>query len=106
MGDYKSTEIVGTSYKRGKKLTFFNSLGAIPALQIEEETVYNLNETPLTVPAGLIIKEILDLSIEFQMLDPTTSEPTGSTKTYFDIYNILYSLYWHLATERDRVNGP
>lgn len=101
MGDYKSTELVGTSYKRGKKLIFFNTLNANPALHIEEELVYNLNDEMLNVPAGLIIKEIHDLSTEFEIRDPMTGEPMGETRTYLDIYSLLYSLYWHLATERD-----
>lgn len=37
---------------------------------------------------------------EFPMVDPTTNSVVGS-QTYEQLFASLYSLYWHLATERD-----
>lgn len=103
MGDYKSTEVAGSSYKRGKKVVFYNSLDSTPAIQIEEEMIYNLNDQRISQDAGLLSKEVSDFTQSFELRNPLDGELTGGTALYSDVYVLLYSLYWHLALERDAV---
>jgi hypothetical protein len=105
MSDYQATILSGDSYKRGKKLTFFNLLDAIPTIQIEEEIVYNLNSESIQQPAGILTKQVVDFSPTFEIRDPITGLVTGTTAAYSDVYALLYSLYWHLALERDTLYG-
>jgi hypothetical protein len=103
MPDYRESSVAGTQYQRGRGLYFENPLGAAPSLLVREERVINLTDRQIVEPAGEILKRVEDMSVWFEVLDPTTNIPTGETMTYQDLYVALYSLYWHLATERD---GP
>jgi hypothetical protein len=100
--DYRQTDVAGTSYQRGRSLYFENPKDSAPSLLIREERVINLADRVITEHAGEILKTVNDLSVEFQLRNPTTNEliPTA-TMTYQDLYVALYSLYWHLAEERD-----
>jgi hypothetical protein len=42
------------------------------------------------------------MSVVFDLRDPTTNEIIpGQTATYQDLYVLLFSIYWHLALQRD-----
>lgn len=42
------------------------------------------------------------MTVEFPLRNPATNEIIeGQTMTYQDLYVGLFSLYWHLALERD-----
>lgn len=102
MSDYRETSVSGTSYTRGRSLYFENPLGSNPSLLVREETVINLADRVITEPAGEIRKVVTDLSVEFPIRNPATNEIIeGQTMTYQDLYVGLFSLYWHLALERD-----
>jgi len=102
MADYRENSIAGTSYTRGRSLYFENPANSTPSLLIREETVINLADRAIYEPAGEIRKVVDDLSVEFPLRNPATNEIIdGQTMTYQDLYVGLFSLYWHLALERD-----
>jgi hypothetical protein len=105
--DYRATDVVGTSYQRGRSLYFENPKGGTPSLLVREELVTTLADREIVEFAGEINKSIPPeaMATEFQLRNPATGEvvPDGHF-TYGDLYVALYSLYWHLAEERD-ANG-
>jgi len=102
MGDYRETSVVGTEYTRGRSMYFENPHNATPSLLVREETVTNLSGRTIYESAGEIRKSVSDLSVKFPLRDPTTNEIIeGQSMTYQDLYVGLFSLYWHLALERD-----
>lgn len=69
---------------------------------IREETVINLADRVITEHAGEIRKSVDNLSVSFPLRNPSTNEVIeGATMSYQDLYVGLFSLYWHLALERD-----
>jgi len=104
MSDYRETTVKGTSYTRGRSLYFENPLNATPGLLIREEQVTNLDGRTIFEPAGEILKAVTDLSIRFPIIDPLTNQPVpDADMSYQDLYVAMYSLYWHLALERDEL---
>lgn len=102
MSDYRETSVAGTSYTRGRSIYLENPLGSLPSLLVREETVINLADRVITEHAGEIRKVVNDLSVEFPLRNPATNEIIeGQSMTYQDLYVGLFSLYWHLALERD-----
>lgn len=102
MSDYRETSVAGTSYTRGRSLYFENPLNSTPSLLIREETVINLTDRMITEHSGEIRKVVDDLSVSFPLRNPQTNEVIeGASMTYQDLYVGLFSLYWHLALERD-----
>jgi len=101
MADYKNSNVSGESYQRGKIMSFYNILNKPPVVKIEEEIIYNLADEIVVKPAGSILVEVTDLDKEFQLRNPITGELLESFVKYSDLYTMLYSLYWHLALERD-----
>jgi len=102
MAEYKESTVSGTSYQRGRSMYFENPRNKTPSILVREETVNILQDKIITEPAGEILKSVDDLSVVFNLRNPLTNEIIeGQTATYQDIYVMLYSLYWHLAEERD-----
>jgi hypothetical protein len=102
MPEYKESSIAGTSYQRGRSLYFENPKGGTPSLLIREEVVTNLGDREITEHVSEIRKVVDDMSVVFDLRDPTTNELIeGATATYQDLYVLLFSLYWSLALARD-----
>ena len=101
MAEYQQTDVTGSQYQRGRSLYFENPLGVAPSLLVREERVINLANRQILEPAGEIRKTVDDLSVQFALRDPESGEETGEQLTFQDVYVALYSVYWHLANERD-----
>lgn len=102
--DYRSTDVVGSSYQRARSLYFENPKGGTPSLLIREERVTTLADREICEHAGEINISIPveQMSTEFQLRNPTNNDPVpNGTMTYGDLYVALFSLYWHLAEARD-----
>ena len=107
MSDYRQTAVTGTSYTRGRSMYFENPSDGIPSLLVREEQVTTLADRTLFEPCGEIRKAVTDFSVSFPLRDPSTSGIIpGATMTYQDLFVGLYSLYWHLAQERDAFIPP
>jgi hypothetical protein len=102
--DYRQSTVAGTSYQRGRSLYFENPKGSNPSLLIREERITVLADREIAEPAGEILRTITPemMATTFQLRNPTDNEPIpNGTFTYQDLYVVLFSLYWHLAEERD-----
>lgn len=106
MANYQETNVAGTSYVRCNKIDVDNK-DVYKAITFYEEQVVNLND-------GDVIRRNIDkvgsqLTVDnaattFPVLNPETGEDSGVTMTYQDVYVALYSLYLHMAKERDNGN--
>lgn len=103
MAEYQESNITGTSYQRGRTLIFENPRQGTPSLLIKEERVTLLaNNRVILESAGEIRKIVEDMTPTFALRNPATNEIIeGQTASYQDLYVLLFSLYWHLANERD-----
>lgn len=102
MQEYRETTQSGSSYQRCRSMTFENPKGSPPSVYINEETIFNLGDQTVVKPCNSINRTITDFSTVFQLKNPLTNDDIpGATMTYQDLYVGLFSLYWHLATERD-----
>lgn len=105
MPDYKASTVVGSSYRRGHKMVFDNSLETTPSIRIDEEDIYLLEidgkMQRIKKDAGNLQKVIFDYETLVTLRNPEDGSETEQQISYGAIYQILYSLYWHLAQERD-----
>lgn len=102
MSDYRETTVAGTSYTRGRSMYFENPLNSTPSLLVREETVINLADRTITEHSGEIRKVVDDINVSFPLRNPATNDVIeGASMTYQELYVGLFSLYWHLALERD-----
>ena len=106
MNNYQETTISGTSYVRGREVTVINQLGGYKGIMFAEERVSVFGETVMRENIGAIHQELTteNAATEFQLLNPVTNEPIGATASFQDVYAILFSLYYHLAAQRDAAN--
>lgn len=104
MANYKEANLVGESYVRANSVNVTNA-ESNKFILFNEERVINLEGGEiLRKPFGSVSSSFTpeNANTEFQVLNPGTGEPIdGATMTYADVYAALYSLYLHLATERD-----
>lgn len=110
MANYKETTVAGTSYVRAREVHIDNPLGGPGKVQFMEEKVLNLDGSVAVVPnPGLdFLAESFtpdNVATSFAMMGPDGT-PTGATATYQDVYNTLFSLYYHLALRRDHQGQP
>ena len=106
MPNYKESTIPFTSYVRAYHAVAVNPLQGPKFIQFREEVVIVLPDgTSSTTPAGDCAKFLTaeNATESFPML-ADDGTPTGTTATYAQVYRILMSLYWHIATERDAGN--
>ena len=106
MQNYKETTVSGTSYVRANEVTVRNVLGGYKGIMYCEEEVSILGEKIMREGIGAIHQEFTpeNASTEFPLLDPVTNEQTGSKATFHDVYVLLFSLYYHMAAQRDAAN--
>jgi len=104
MANYKETTLAGASYIRANSVAVRNG-ESNKSISFYEEKVINLEDGEIIrKPSGEVSSAFTpeNANTEFQVLNPGTGEPIdGATMTYADVYAALYSLYLHLATERD-----
>ena len=103
MQNYKETAVSGTSYIRAREVTITNTLGGYKGIMFCEEEVSVFGNKIMRENLGAIHQEFTpeNASTEFPLLDPVTNEQIGATATFQDVYVILFSLYYHLAAQRD-----
>lgn len=103
MANYQETTLAGTAYTRANGVQVSNGETS-KSISFQEERVINLDDGEvIRKPAGQVWSPFTaeNALTEFALLDPTTGADTGATMTYQDLYVALYSLYLHLAAERD-----
>jgi hypothetical protein len=103
MPNYNESSVSGTKYTRSNKIVIRNDLKQTPAIYFSEEDVFVISETEhIAKPAQGVGTPFTpeNAETEFALLHPATGTQIGTAK-YQDIYVLLHSLYYHLATQRD-----
>ena len=107
MARYKETtrqEVKNISeYVRSSEIHLSNPLGKDPKITFSEEAVTEVNSQPVNRSyLGSLEKELTtaNQNTPFDVLNPINDQVTGKSN-YKEVYNLLYSLYFHLAAERD-----
>ena len=105
MPNYQQSDVAGTKYTRAYQVNIKNGIDDKSITFYEEELINLDSNESITKKLGEI-SEIFtteNASSSFPMLNPETGEEiqAGATMTYSGVYTALYSLYIHLATQRD-----
>lgn len=120
MPNYKETEITsGNSFVRAAKVEIFNHYqSTTKTIRFQEEHIISIGNETIRRPynrqttcdyssavtlSNTLTEETANTS--FNLLNPVDNSVVG-TMTYQDVYNVLYSLYIHTATEFDNNNPP
>lgn len=100
MPNYQESTVTGTQWRRACRVVIENPLNAMQSIKFVEEDAISLGVAVHTsICANLDAP--FDSAATFPILDPTTDLPVGRDATHGEIYGLLYSLYMHLAKERD-----
>lgn len=109
MANYKETGLAGTSYVRANSVNIWNDENNKNITFQEEQVITLADGEVIRKPAGQVFSNFTaeNASTAFPLLNPETGEPLvdGAQMTYEGVYAALYSLYLHLATERDSANA-
>jgi len=102
MANYQESDIAGTKYTRAYQVHVQNGMAA-KAITFHEEEVINLADEVIQRKKGSVTAPFTsdNASTEFALVDPTTGADSGQAMSYQDVYVALYSLYLHLAAQRD-----
>jgi hypothetical protein len=92
------TPLTGTVMKRCKRILIENPLSGIPSLSAIEELVIkdDTSKVLFTSQSGLVADSFSDPAVTFDLLNPA-DDSVLATKTYQDLYVMLYSIYRHLS---------
>lgn len=102
MPNYKEQTGLGTSWVRASRVIADNTDGK-RMMRFDEETVFLSPDGARHVaPSGGVTAYLTTENHDtvFPLLD-NDGNPTGQTSTYADVYLLLMSLYYHVATLRD-----
>jgi hypothetical protein len=93
-----------TTFDRAKLITVDNPNGMPPHITFVEERIQREDGVPDVSlgQVGTLSKEMTaeNATTQFDLLNPATGQVIG-TAQYQDLQVLLYSLYFHLAMERD-----
>jgi hypothetical protein len=104
MANYNESTITSTTYQRAKFVSIVNEYNKPPFISFSEELIIPLEDgQPAHKDLGVIGETFTDnnKTENVFLIDPITGELSTSTITYDEIYNIIRSLYLHMATKRD-----
>jgi hypothetical protein len=102
MNNYKQTSVTGESWIRAYHFSISNPQTGLKQINFQEEKVTVLDNGVNSGRVGEVLDEFTETgaSTEFSLLNPKTGDVVG-TANYDDLYNMLHSLYIHLAQKRD-----
>lgn len=102
MPNYQESAIAGTKYLRAKAVHVNNPLEGTKSVVFEEEEVFETGEDSIRRPHATLHKlfDETTATTVFDLLNPVDNSVIGSMQ-YQEVYAVLYSLYFHLAAERD-----
>jgi hypothetical protein len=84
-------DVNATSYKKAAVI-MFNNTGAVPEMQVYEDTAMPLGDTVLTQRTGqYTVPYHPDINIP--LINPLTGELTGDTMPIDNLMAIMYSVY-------------
>lgn len=101
MADYKETTVAGSSFSRCRLIEIRNPYQQMPSVVFTEERITNLDGRTLRDQPDAPMQIGYDPTTAIPMFDPTTLHPTGQSITMQEVYAIMFSAYFHFATQRD-----
>lgn len=108
MTKYNQTSVAGESWRRSPQIFCYNNYNEPPVIAYDEEDIIVSSDGKYATSrmVNRLVQQFTpeNANTEFQLKNPSTEEYTGKTATYYDLYVMLHSLYFHLAKERDK--GP
>ena len=105
MANYHESQITGTKYTRAFRAEFENQLHQTPSVRFHEEDVAVLSDgSAFKTPGGSVDKAMTDPLESFPIIDAEGND-TGRTATLGDVQELVVSLYYHLALQRDVANA-
>lgn len=97
-------DVNATSYKKAAVI-MFNNTGAVPEMQVYEDTVIPLGDAVLTQRTGqYTVPYHPDISIP--LINPMTGELTGDSLPIDSLMAIMYSLYAFARTYQPVISEP
>ena len=103
MPNYRETTASGTSYTRAHTVIINNDLH-FKNIEFQEERVFVLDDgETLNQRQGHLDCEFTaeTAATTFPVINPETGTDTGATASYGEVYALLFSVYMHMAAERD-----
>ena len=103
MADYRESSVEGTSWTRAFLIEVNNPVDGISAITFHEEQAIRVPNLPvLTQRSGQVVNAFTqeNAATLFPVYDADTGDPISQTQ-YRQVRNILYSLYLHIAQQRD-----
>ena len=99
-----TTETITTTlFDRAYRVTVDYPNKATPSVRFDEERIKRVGAQDVSLGRiGAVTEQFTadNAATEFNVIDPNTGDVVG-TATYNDVFQLLYGLYFHLATERD-----
>ena len=100
---YKEQTSTTTSYVRAREIRINNNLSGQSLTFLEEKLTTLSDGTVESANFGTINEDFTpeNAGETFDLLNPLTGEPLGSSASYTDLQVMLFSLYFHLTAKRD-----
>lgn len=103
MPNYKEADIAGTKWQRAVRVVVENPYEGTPSITFVEEEAINtgseVSEVVTRVVGNLSCQ--FNPESEFPVLNPVNNQSMGYDFSHGQVYALLYSLYMHLASQRD-----
>lgn len=110
MGKYKQSNVTGESWVRSHRIIIDNNRNTPPSIRFDEEEIVAMGDGKVVrVPKGTSVESVftpIKATHTFPVIHPVTSEYMGFDASYMEVFALIYSLYWHLANERDHEPKP
>lgn len=100
MADYKETTEICRKWQRAFRIVIENPYNSEKTVTFFEEEIVDIDGEVLKRPAGNL-KITFNATDAFPGLDIDTGLPIGRDVTHGEVYSLMYSLYMHLAKQRD-----
>lgn len=101
MPNYKETTLTGSSFNRCRQIEITNPYEGLPAAIFTEERITLLSDRVLRDQPDAPIRADYIPGAVIAIYDPVTLLPTGATVTMQEVYDLLFSAYFHFAVSRD-----
>jgi hypothetical protein len=100
MADYKETTVTCNKWQRAFRIVIENPYNSEKTVTFSEEEAIDIEGEVVTRPVGTL-RIAFNPTETFPGLDPNTNLEVGREVTHAEVYALLYSLYMHLANQRD-----
>ena len=100
--NYKEMNGQATKWRRACVVTISNPLNRTPTVAFQEQDVLSFDGEHTVLPGQPgSVSTTFDPAGSIALLNPETGEPLGQSLPQSTLYVALYSLYMHLAAQRD-----